>query len=89
MSAVANIIRNVVHCTTAEIASFFKTRHQRYMLFIHPCVQHQNSNALTATGIAALQATKVNVTTESQHGNAGGEFGDGEIPEYLFEGDIE
>lgn len=48
-----------------------------------------NSNALTATGIAALQATKVKVTTESQHNNAGGEFGDGELPEYLFEGDIE
>jgi hypothetical protein len=48
-----------------------------------------NSNALTADGVKALKATKVKFTADSQHGNAGGEFGDGEVPEYLFEGDYE
>jgi uncharacterized protein (TIGR02996 family) len=46
------------------------------------------SNALAAAGIAALQATGVKVDTASQHGHTSG-GSDGEIAEYLFEGDIE
>ena len=47
------------------------------------------ANALTADGIKAIKATGVKADTSSQHQMASGEFGDGDIPEYLFEGDIE
>jgi uncharacterized protein (TIGR02996 family) len=47
------------------------------------------SNALTKTGEQAIAATGVKSTVSSQHGETSGEFGGGEIPEYLFEGDIE
>ena len=52
-------------------------------------LQHLNlrSNALTPVGVAALQATGVKVDVAGQHGQTG-PF-DGELPEYLFEGDIE
>ncbi len=48
-----------------------------------------SSNALTKTGEEALKAAKVEGNLSNQHGEAPGEFGGGEIPEYLFEGDIE
>ena len=49
-----------------------------------------NSNAVHGDGIAALQASGVRFSLDSQHDSTPGEFGeDGEIPEYLFEGDIE
>jgi uncharacterized protein (TIGR02996 family) len=47
------------------------------------------SNALTKAGADAIKATRVKADTTHQHGNDSGEFGDGETPEYLFEGDIE
>jgi hypothetical protein len=46
-------------------------------------------NALTRAGEQAIAATGVKSSVSSQHGQASGEFGGGEIPEYLFEGDIE
>ncbi|HTU21133.1 MAG TPA: WGR domain-containing protein [Gemmataceae bacterium] len=46
-------------------------------------------NALTKAGEEAIAATGVQSTVSSQHGEASGDFGGGEIPEYLFEGDIE
>jgi uncharacterized protein (TIGR02996 family) len=46
-------------------------------------------NALTKEGAKALTATKVKADVSSQHGEAPGEAGGGDIPEYLFEGDIE
>jgi uncharacterized protein (TIGR02996 family) len=46
-------------------------------------------NALTKAGEQAIAATGVKSTVSSQHGQTSGEFGGGEIPEYLFEGDIE
>lgn len=46
-------------------------------------------NALTVIGEQVIVATGVKCTVSSQHGEASGEFGDGEAPEYLFEGDIE
>lgn len=46
-------------------------------------------NALTNAGEQLIAATGVKATVASQHGDASGEFGDGDIPEYLFEGDIE
>lgn len=45
-----------------------------------------NTNALTEKGIALLEATGVPLTAVGQHGQVPG---DGETPEYLFEGDIE
>jgi uncharacterized protein (TIGR02996 family) len=45
-------------------------------------------NALTKAGQEAIQATGVKADVSSQHGEAG-ELEGGEIPEYLFEGDIE
>lgn len=52
-------------------------------------LEHLNlsRNALTKAGEQALKATGVNVNVAGQHGETGGE--DGELPEYLFEGDIE
>jgi uncharacterized protein (TIGR02996 family) len=47
------------------------------------------SNALTKAGEQAIVATGVKSVVSSQHGGASGEFGGGDIPEYLFEGDIE
>jgi uncharacterized protein (TIGR02996 family) len=46
-------------------------------------------NALTKAGEQAITATGVKAAVSGQHGEASGEFGGGEIPEYLFEGDIE
>jgi hypothetical protein len=46
-------------------------------------------NALTKAGEQVITATGVKSSVSSQHGEASGDFGDGEIPEYLFEGDIE
>jgi uncharacterized protein (TIGR02996 family) len=46
-------------------------------------------NALTKVGEKAITATRVKADVSSQHTQAAGEFGDGDIPEYLFEGDIE
>ena len=45
------------------------------------------SNAMTAVGTAALEKTKVKVNVTGQH-NHRQPFGD-ELPEYLYEGDIE
>jgi hypothetical protein len=45
-------------------------------------------NALTPAGVKALQATGVKVDAAQQHGQTG-PFDEGEMPEYLFEGDIE
>jgi uncharacterized protein (TIGR02996 family) len=54
-------------------------------------LEHLNlsSNALTEDGEEAIRATGVKADLSAQHGDEPGEFGDGEIPEYLFEGDIE
>jgi uncharacterized protein (TIGR02996 family) len=46
-------------------------------------------NALTKAGEKAVKATGVRADVSAQHGETAGEFGGGEIPEYLFEGDIE
>jgi uncharacterized protein (TIGR02996 family) len=46
-------------------------------------------NALTKTGEQAIVATGVKADVSGQHGQISGDFGGGEIPEYLFEGDIE
>ncbi len=47
-------------------------------------------NALTDAGEKAITATGVKADLSSQHGTTSGKFEDGEeIPEYLFEGDIE
>jgi uncharacterized protein (TIGR02996 family) len=46
-------------------------------------------NALTDAGEKAIQATGVKADLSEQHNEEPGELGDGEIPEYLFEGDIE
>ncbi len=46
-------------------------------------------NALTRVGEQAIAATGVKALVSSQHGAAPGGFGGDEIPEYLFEGDIE
>jgi len=46
-------------------------------------------NALTKAGERAITATGVKAALGSQHGEEAGEFGDGDIPDYLFEGDIE
>lgn len=48
-----------------------------------------NNNALTTAGSAALAATRVHVDVAGQHNEGPGAFGDGDIPEYLFDGDIE
>jgi uncharacterized protein (TIGR02996 family) len=48
-----------------------------------------NRNALTKTGEKAIKATGVKADVSAQHGQAAGEMGSGEMPEYLFEGDIE
>ncbi|MFO0850210.1 MAG: WGR domain-containing protein [Gemmataceae bacterium] len=47
------------------------------------------ANALTAAGVDAIKATGVKANTAAQHNNAGGNFGGDQLPEYLFEGDIE
>ena len=51
------------------------------------------ANALTKDGVKAIKATGVKADTSAQHqmtgGDYGGEFGSDELPEYLFEGDIE
>jgi uncharacterized protein (TIGR02996 family) len=46
-------------------------------------------NALKSEGVKAIKATGVKADVSRQHDMAAGEFGDGEVPEYLFEGDIE
>jgi len=46
-------------------------------------------NALTQAGEQAIAATGVKADVSGQHGETSGEFGGGEVPEYLFEGDIE
>ena len=46
-------------------------------------------NALTPAGVQAITATGVRSNLSSQHNEASGEFEDGDVPEYLFEGDIE
>jgi uncharacterized protein (TIGR02996 family) len=46
-------------------------------------------NALTKAGEQAIAATGVKADLSGQHGERPGEFEGGEIPEYLFEGDIE
>jgi uncharacterized protein (TIGR02996 family) len=47
------------------------------------------SNGLTRAGEQAITATGVKADVSGQHTEAAGELGDGDIPEYLFEGDIE
>ncbi len=46
-------------------------------------------NALTDAGVKAITATGMKANLSSQHNDEAGEFGGGDIPEYLFEGDIE
>jgi uncharacterized protein (TIGR02996 family) len=46
-------------------------------------------NAMTKAGEQALKATGVKIDVSSQHNEAPGESEDGDLPEYLFEGDIE
>jgi hypothetical protein len=48
-----------------------------------------HANALTKTGIDALKATGVKVDVAKQHGNSTEESGDDNLPNYLFDGDIE
>ena len=47
------------------------------------------ANALTKAGVKAIKATGVKADTAAQHDMSGGDFGGDELPEYLFEGDIE
>jgi hypothetical protein len=46
-------------------------------------------NSLTKVGQEAIKATKVKTDVSRMEDHDSGEFGDGEIPEYLFDGDIE
>jgi hypothetical protein len=46
-------------------------------------------NALTKAGEKAIKAVGVKADVSDQHNQVSGEFGGGDIPEYLFEGDIE
>jgi uncharacterized protein (TIGR02996 family) len=46
-------------------------------------------NALTKAGEKAIKATGVKADVSTQHNFTSGDFGEGEIPEYFFEGDIE
>jgi uncharacterized protein (TIGR02996 family) len=46
-------------------------------------------NALTNAGEKAIKETQVKADVSAQHGERPGEFGSGDMPEYLFEGDIE
>jgi uncharacterized protein (TIGR02996 family) len=46
-------------------------------------------NALTKAGEQAITATGVKADVSSQHGDASAEYEGGDMPEYLFEGDIE
>jgi uncharacterized protein (TIGR02996 family) len=48
-----------------------------------------SKNALTNAGVEAIQAAGVKADTSAQHAETPGEPGGGDIPEYLFEGDIE
>lgn len=48
-----------------------------------------NRNALTKAGEDVIAATGVKSDVSSQHGEASGDFEGGEIPDYLFGGDIE
>jgi uncharacterized protein (TIGR02996 family) len=51
---------------------------------------HLSNNALTAEGTKAIKATGVKCDLSEQHGDDDeSEFGDDEIPGYLFDGDIE
>jgi uncharacterized protein (TIGR02996 family) len=47
------------------------------------------NNALSADGVKAIQATKVNADLTSQHTSTSAEIEDGQLPEFLFDGDIE
>ncbi len=47
------------------------------------------ANALTDEGAKVIQATGVHADVSVQHEISSGEFSDGELPEYLFDGDIE
>ncbi len=47
------------------------------------------SNALTKAGKDAIKKTGVKADTANQHHNEPGEFGDDDIPDYLFDGDYE
>jgi uncharacterized protein (TIGR02996 family) len=46
-------------------------------------------NALTKAGEQLIAATGVKADVSNQHGEVPGEEGDGDLPEYLYEGDIE
>jgi uncharacterized protein (TIGR02996 family) len=46
-------------------------------------------NGLTTAGEQAIKATGVKADVSAQHGATSGEAEDGEVPEYLYEGDIE
>ena len=46
-------------------------------------------NAMTKAGEKAIKATGVKADLSSQHDGTPSEFEDGDMPEYLFEGDIE
>ncbi len=46
-------------------------------------------NALTKAGAKAITATGVKADVSRQHGEVPGQVGEGDTPEYLFEGDIE
>jgi uncharacterized protein (TIGR02996 family) len=46
-------------------------------------------NALTQAGEQAITAAGVKATVSGQHGEASGEVGDGQLADYLFEGDSE
>lgn len=47
------------------------------------------ANALKKAGKDAIKATKVRADLSLQHNMESGEFGDGDLPEYLFDGDYE
>ncbi len=47
------------------------------------------SNALTAAGVAAIQATKVKANVAQQHTTTSVDPEGGDVPEYLYDGDME
>lgn len=52
-------------------------------------VLNLDANAMSSLGVKSLKATGVNVSAKNQHNAQPGEFGGDELPEYLFDGDIE
>lgn len=70
-------------CVTDEGAeALAKSKDVKYLEFVN-----LSANAMTAKGTALIQSIGVACSVSAQHGQVPG--GEGDVPEYLFEGDIE